>query len=200
MATTSPVKKTETRRLDVDTWIAAALEMLAEHGIDGVRVELLARNLGVTKGSFYWHFKDRDTLHAAMLDSWRRRTTLGLIERLNRDLRPRERLLTLIRLPISGPKSEQAAAVELAIRLWGRRDPRPAAALTEVDELRTEYLAQLLRECGVAETESRSRAFLAYAYMMACAYRRIGPGLTNHQPYATLAICEKILLGEDHSS
>ena len=181
--------KTETRRLDADAWIAAALEMLETHGIDGVRVELLARNLGATKGSFYWHFKDRDALHLAMLDSWRRRATLSLIERLDRDLTPRERLLTLFRLPFAGPRSEQAAAVELAVRLWGRRDERALAALREVDKLRTEYIAQLLRQCGVAEEESRPRAILGYAYM------RVGTLLIEGEAAEIVAMCERLLIG-----
>lgn len=57
--------------LDADAWADAALNELAAHGIDRVRVELLAKQLGVTKGSFYWHFKDRDALLARMLDRWR---------------------------------------------------------------------------------------------------------------------------------
>ena len=188
MATSPPVK-IEARRLDADSWIAAALEMLEAHGIDGVRVELLARNLGVTKGSFYWHFKDRDALHVAMLDSWRRRATLSLIERLDRALAPKERLIALFRLPFSNPRSEQGAAVELAIRLWGRRDPRVLTVLKEIDQLRTEYITQLLRQCGVAESEARPRAILGYAYM------RVGTTLIEGEPAEVVAMCEQLLLG-----
>jgi AcrR family transcriptional regulator len=188
MAKSLAAPKTDTKHLDTESWIAAALDMLQAHGIDGVRVELLARNLGVTKGSFYWHFKDRDALHFAMLENWRRRATSSLIERLNREFPPRERLLALFRLPFSGPRSEQAAAVELAVRLWGRRDPRALAALKEVDSLRTEYIAQLLRQCGVPEDEARARAILGYAYM------RVGISLIEGEPEATVSMCEQILL------
>ncbi|OJY61836.1 MAG: hypothetical protein BGP16_14435 [Sphingobium sp. 66-54] len=189
MAKNSTATKRDTPRLDSQAWIAAALEMLEAHGINGVRVELIARNLGVTKGSFYWHFKDRDALHSAMLESWRRRATLSLIERLDRDLPPRERLLTLLRLPFAGPRSDQAAAVELAVRLWGRHDARALAALREVDQLRTEYIAQLLRQCGVSEHEARSRAILAYAYM------RVGQLLIEGEAPDVVTLCEQLLIG-----
>ena len=61
------------------SWITAALEVLASEGIGRVRVEPLAKKLGVTKGSFYWHFDDRPALHAAMLAQWQETQTLGII-------------------------------------------------------------------------------------------------------------------------
>src|SRR3954453_20888760 len=63
-------------------WIAAALGLLGRGGIDAGRVEPLAEKLGVTKGSFYWHFKDRDALHLAMLETWRAETTANVIARV----------------------------------------------------------------------------------------------------------------------
>ena len=57
--------------LDREAWIEAAIGTLAEHGVAGVRVESLAKSLGVTKGSFYWHFRDRPDLLAAVLDFWK---------------------------------------------------------------------------------------------------------------------------------
>ncbi len=71
---TKPAKspRRHSARIDGNAWIQAALSILAERGISGVRVETLAKQLGVTKGSFYWHFKDRDALFDALLDSWRR--------------------------------------------------------------------------------------------------------------------------------
>lgn len=177
-------------RLDARAWTDAALDLLAEQGIDGVRVELLAKRLDVTKGSFYWHFRDRDALHEAMLDHWRRQATLLLIERLDsREASARMRLLRLLRLPLFGRRSARAADVELAIRLWGRRDARAHAALKEVDLLRLRYIAGLIEDCGVAPGEASARAVLAYSYM------RVAATLIDTGDGAVIEGCETAILG-----
>ncbi|HKR92159.1 TetR/AcrR family transcriptional regulator [Novosphingobium sp.] len=180
----------DTPRLDAAAWTETALEFLATGGIDGVRIELLAKRLEVTKGSFYWHFKDRDALHDSMLSLWRRRATLSLIERLDKgEQSPEARFRRLLRLPIVGTRSAMAADVELAIRLWGRRDPRAQAVLEEVDNLRLHYIGGLLRECGIIEAEARPRAILAYSYMRVAA--TLIPGDGQH----LMEQCEDIMLG-----
>lgn len=181
----------ESGRLDIDSWTKEALAMLAEEGIAGIRVELLARRLNVTKGSFYWHFKDRDALLNAMLERWRRTATLALIDRLDSGLdNPRDRLATLLALPIRGRNSSQAADVELSIRLWGRSDDRARIALAEVDELRMRYISQLLTRSGVPEKDARARSILAYSYL------RVAATLISHDDEALMNQCEAILLGE----
>jgi AcrR family transcriptional regulator len=152
--------------LDADAWIDAALAELGSHGVDGVRVEVLAKRLGVTKGSFYWHFKDRDALLAMTLERWRRRATLALIEHSDRGT-PAERLRQILEAPFKGRRAAQASSVELAIRLWGRGDPRARATLDEVDELRLSHIAQVFADGGVAEDQARARAVLAYAFQQA---------------------------------
>jgi AcrR family transcriptional regulator len=181
----------ETARLDVAAWTKAALALLAVQGIDGVRVEVLAKSLGVTKGSFYWHFKDRDALHEAMLAQWRRQATLQLIERLDRGVAaPEARLQRLLRLPVVGERSPFAADIELAVRLWGRRDTRAHAALKEVDELRLRYIAQLLENIGIPSQEADARAVLAYSYM------RVAATLISPDDTGLLDLCENVLLGQ----
>ena len=158
--------QSEAKRLDATAWIDAALDQLAQAGIDGVRVELLAKRLGVTKGSFYWHFKDRDRLFESMLSHWRRRATLGLIERLDRDeVTPRDRLHRLLRLPFAGKRSTWGADIELALRMWGRRDKRARVVLEEVDQLRLRYIESLLVASGTASEEAAAGAIIAYSYM-----------------------------------
>jgi AcrR family transcriptional regulator len=160
-------KKKDTIRLGAADWIEAALDVLSEHGIDRVSVEPLAKRLGVTKGSFYWHFKDRDDLLEAILGHWRRRATLQIIERIERaDESPRDRFTRLMRLPFRGSsRSRRGAEIELSIRLWGRSDPRARAALAEVDQLRLSYIRQLLVAAGVSEADAPARAIHAYSYM-----------------------------------
>ncbi len=150
--------------LDAAAWTRAALDLLGEQGIDGVRVELLAKRLGVTKGSFYWHFENRDALHAAMLADWRRRATLTIIERIEaQDDAAETRLRRLLRVPFQ-IKSDAGAEVELSIRLWARRDPRARNALEEVDMLRLRYIARLLRQLGFSDEQAEVRAMTAYAF------------------------------------
>src|SRR5215475_12187043 len=103
-------------------WVAAGLAVLAEGGVDRVRVEVVAERLGVTKGGFYRRFKDRRALLDAILEDWSR----GRIAAIDRqtelgDLEPRERLRSVIDL-YSGRVSAHGMAVELAIRQWSRTD------------------------------------------------------------------------------
>lgn len=176
-------------RLDAENWIDAALDDLGEHGIERVRVELLAKKLNVTKGSFYYHFKDRDALLEQMLERWRRRATVALIERLDSVISsPRERLHQLLRLPHKGEAATLAANVELAIRLWGRIDPRAQRALKEVDDLRLRYIAQLMVQSGASEEVARARAILAYSY------QRVAATLIARGDEAMFDQCEALLL------
>jgi AcrR family transcriptional regulator len=185
-------KPSEPARLDAGKWSRAALELLAEEGIDGVRVETLAKRLGVTKGSIYWHFKDRDALLQTMLTDWRRHATLAIIDRLEQTGEPPERRLRqLLHLPLAGGRSKRGADVELSVRLWGRTDPRARAALEEIDQLRLRYIGRLLEECGISATEAPARAILAYSYMRVAA-SLIGPDRPDHKDLA--AQCEAILL------
>lgn len=181
-------KITVSGKLDENAWASAGLDLLATKGIEGVRVELLARSLGVTKGSFYWHFKDREALHMAMLERWRRQATLNLIQRLDQHKSPESRLKELLRIPFAGSKSAKAAEIELAVRLWGRSNSRAKTVLAEIDELRLEYIAQLLIECGHELEEAKARAVLAYSYM------RVVTTLLDASNTETLELCEKLLM------
>jgi AcrR family transcriptional regulator len=163
MAKAAP-SRTAQGPLDIAAWTRAALDTLGEQGIDGVRVEVLAKRLGVTKGSFYWHFENRDALLAAMLADWRRRATLTIIERIEaRDDSALTRLRMLMQVPFQ-IKAEGGAQVELSIRLWARRDKAARSALHDVDELRLRYIARLLQQIGVAEDKAEARAIFAYAF------------------------------------
>jgi AcrR family transcriptional regulator len=185
----TPAKSPDSGRLDATAWVDAALLELNANGIDRVRVEVLAKQLGVTKGSFYWHFKDRDALLAAMLEQWRRRATLLLIERLDRQGAPPDRRLReLLRLPLQKERSAQAAEIELAIRLWGRTDARARAALEEVDELRLRYIGQLLVQSGTPPDLARARAILAYSYL------RVASTLIPAEASALMEQCEDLLV------
>jgi AcrR family transcriptional regulator len=187
---TKPAKspRRHSARIDGNAWIQAALSILAERGISGVRVETLAKQLGVTKGSFYWHFKDRDALFDALLDSWRRQATLRIISRLDEtEQSAAGRLSQLLQLPFQGARAERGANVELALRLWSREDPRAHATLAEVDQLRLRYIAGLFEDSGCGAAEAKARAVLAYAFI------RVGATLIDAKDRATLEACHAIL-------
>jgi AcrR family transcriptional regulator len=180
MARKNPSK--EIRAQGRDAWIAAALEVLAAQGIDGVRVELLARRLKITKGSFYHHFKNRDDLHAAMLEAWLRRLVLDVIAELERIADPRERFHQVMRVPYDVDRTDRA--IDLAVLLWARRDPRAAAALEQGDRSRTAFIGRALEACGVPSAEAPARAALALEFL------RAAPSLGDDG----LAICERLLI------
>lgn len=157
----------QTAQLDVAAWVEAAFDLLAEGGIDAVRVDPLAKRLGVTRGSFYWHFKDREALHKAMLKQWRKWATYQVGDRIDRAAPDaRERLRKNLALPAAGPRAKRAAAIEMAIRFWARRDQEAASAVQRIDHQRLVYYARHFVELGYCEVEARRRAYLFYAALM----------------------------------
>ena len=154
--------------LTPETWIAAATEVLIDRGIDAVRVDVLAKALEVTRGSFYWHFKDREALLVAVLHAWRDGATEQVIERFEgQQADPKALIGELISLPFRGRAAQRAARVELAIRAWARRDALARQAVDEVDARRLSYIAQCFSALGFGIGEARARAFILYAYEVA---------------------------------
>jgi AcrR family transcriptional regulator len=184
-ANPTPVSTT----LDIDAWVAAAFDLLAEGGIDAVRVDPLAKRLGVTRGSFYWHFKDRAALHQAMLKQWRKWATYQVGDRIEKAVMDAgERLRRTLALPTSGPRATRAAAIEMAIRLWARRDEEAAAAVERIDHQRLRYYAKLFVERGHDEDEARRRAYLFYAALMSQAIVKIDPLTDVNADLASMVI------------
>ena len=125
-------------------WIDAGLRALSAGGPDAVRVERLARALGVTKGGFYWHFDDRDGLLDAMLGTWERTVIDDVIDRVEGD--GGDARAKLRRLFALAAARRDLVEVELAVRDWARRDKAAAQRLRRVDNRRVDYLRTLFRE------------------------------------------------------
>lgn len=168
-----------TRRLTRQDWIVAALREMGERGVSGVGVEPLARSLGATKGSFYWHFRDRDELVTASLAHWEQMGTEAVIATLGSlgDARSRlQYLLEALFLPDSGgTQSDDAAgtprlradddakSLDLSIALSeSGGHPAVAELLARVTERRVGYVAEQIEACGVDHDEAQHRAVLAY--------------------------------------
>ncbi len=159
---------TERAQLTPETWVESATQVLVNEGIDHVRVDVLAQQLGVTRGSFYWHFRDREDLLRRVLAAWRERATEQLTARLeSAHTDPRAQIRDVISLPFRGRAAAQAARIELAIRAWARRDDLARAAVDEADASRIAYHVQLFSALGFARSEARSRAFVLYGYEVA---------------------------------
>jgi len=154
--------------LTPEAWIEAATDVLVDQGIDHVRVDVLSGQLQVTRGSFYWHFRDREDLLRRVLQAWREQATVQLTRRLERARSsPREQLHDVISLPFRGRAAVRAARIELAIRAWARRDPMAQAAVDEADAARIAYHETVFQALGFSEAEARTRGFLLYSYEVA---------------------------------
>jgi AcrR family transcriptional regulator len=174
-ATANSRKKTAAVEIDrareqftPDDWINAAKALLIDHGVDAVRVDVLSKQLGVTRGSFYWHFKNRDDLLRRLLKSWRDHATEQVISRFEQtNATPAELIRELLMLPFHGRAAAEAASTELAIRGWARRDAMARQVVDEVDAQRLSYIAQCFSSLGHSIAEARARAFALYAYELA---------------------------------
>ncbi len=148
-----------------DVWVEAGFAELARSGIEGVRVEVLAKNLGVTKGGFYRRFADRSALLDAMLERWRDGRVAAIAQQTSLDGETaRERLKALIELYAERMNAE-GMAIELAIRQWARSDESAAAAVASVDEARLKHVGELYRATGLGEEDADAQAFLFYCFI-----------------------------------
>lgn len=142
-----------------DKWITAGLQALAIGGPDAVRVEALAKSLGVTKGGFYGCFSGRGELLDALLDEWERVSVDAVLERVQRDLSdPRAMLIEAGRQTFS----DEHLPVDLAVRDWARRDPQVAARLKRVDTERMALLRNTIRPYCDDPDEVEARSLLAF--------------------------------------
>jgi AcrR family transcriptional regulator len=155
----NPEKKAT--RVTRDDWLKIALEVLAEDGIHGISVDTLAVHLGVTRGSFYHHFKDRDELSHEMLSFWANKWTTEIrddVAALNMDgFNSLRALGQLIR-------HRQAAAYDVAVRSWALHDSMAQKFVAEVDTIRLDFIRSLFQKIGFEglDLENRSRLYLYY--------------------------------------
>lgn len=156
----------ETKNTDGrETWIEVGLKAIGRNGIDGVRVEVLAKDLGVTKGGFYRRFRDRRALLDAMLEAWSK-GRIALIEK-HTELGSQDagdRLRYLIEF-YSERANPEGMAIELAIRQWARSDAVAAASVAAVDSARLKNLVQLYRRRGLSIEDAHAWAVLFYSFI-----------------------------------
>lgn len=146
-------------RLGPEDWVNAGLKALATSGFTALKADTLAKVMGVSRGSFYWHFTDVDAFQAAILQRWREialERIVSEIDRLSRD-----RLEALIQRAFGARTS-----LEIAVRAWATAEPKAKAAVDAVDVERVRYLRKLLIAAGVEATVATARAhILNWAYL-----------------------------------
>ena len=146
-------------RLSADDWAQAALDMIAEQGVAAVAVEPLARRLGVTKGSFYWHFPSRDALLQAALERWEAVEQESIFGSLEQVADPRERLRALFQL-VGHEVKPHIIYSEL---LKALDHPSVQPVIDRISQRRLEYLVAMFRQAGLQRTDATHRARLTYA-------------------------------------
>lgn len=157
---TTPVGRTNDS-LTREDWITGAWEMLGDAGLDGVRVEPLARRLGVTKGSFYWHFRDRQELLDVLLDLWFSIWDDQMSPDIDGDGNAEERIWALFESVIRRTTRGQT----VSLRLLSHKDPEIARRIDERDAQRLAFLMQRLQEIGFSREEARVRGQVYQAIM-----------------------------------
>jgi AcrR family transcriptional regulator len=142
------------------SWIDAGLRALAAGGPEAVRIELLAQELGVTRGGFYWYFEGRKAFLEEMLDTWERRSTDETLERVEReggDAREKVRRAGMLTF------SRELLPIDLAVRDWARRDRSVAERLRRVDNRRMAYLRSLVSTFCSDADDVEARCLLAFS-------------------------------------
>lgn len=147
------------QRMSREAWATAALQALNVGGVAAVAVEPLAASLGTTKGSFYWHFSDREELVRAALELWELEQTTAVIDQLGTIEEPRERLRVLLTLVLThreGPDPVAQMFRDIA-------HPDVAAAVRRVTSRRIDFVSGELHNTGMPRAEAHRRATVAVA-------------------------------------
>ncbi|HEY4567991.1 MAG TPA: TetR/AcrR family transcriptional regulator [Kribbella sp.] len=158
-------------------WLDAGLELLAAEGAPAVTIERLTGQLGVTKGSYYHHFKSAAGFKTALLEYFETKFTTRLIDAVERtpDVEPAAKLRRLLDLVLSDPDN---AALEIAVRAWALQDAEVRAAQERVDRARTEYLKQLCRGLGAAVDPDR---FAQLLYLILIGAEQVLPPIGRNE-------------------
>ena len=160
--------KKQKDRLAAKDWLAGAFRALTSGGPAAIKAEAIARDLGVSKGSFYWHFADVPTLKSNMLAHWEQTATESIIVELEQASgSAHEKLRQLMALSTSGLDNPYGGPLaEPAIRDWSRYDEAVGAVVKRVDAARIRYVEDLLRQTKLSNKQSKRYAALLYSTLV----------------------------------
>jgi AcrR family transcriptional regulator len=174
-----------------DDWTRAALDALGEGGVEAVAIERLAKTLGASRGSFYWHFHDRaDLIHSA-LELWARENTAELVPELEAIADPVKRLRTLLRTVYEQPVD----AVELTLSA-ANDDPLVAPVFARVTRQRIDFLHRIFADLGLPPSHAAARAWLAYAFYIGHHQLGKNPGAAELRPDRLDRVVELLTRGK----
>jgi AcrR family transcriptional regulator len=142
-------------------WLDLAVDSLTQEGIDHVKIQVLAKKLGVSRSSFYWFFDSLQNLHDELLSHWLARNTGPIIARAMRPAPTITRAVCnvfecWIDIALFDP------SLDSAVRFWGRRDPKVRAVVTQADALRVDALFKMFSRHGYDDEEALTRARVLY--------------------------------------
>jgi AcrR family transcriptional regulator len=178
--------------LGPNDWVACALAALVEGGIGAVRIDPLARRLGVSRGSFYWHFTDRDALLKALLAAWDTRNTCPFLQIL--DLPETPPLVAILRyFEIWRRQSDFDPGLDSAMRDWARTAPEVAEAVRIADDRRMAVLEQLFLRLGYEPVEALVRTRTSYYHQIG--YYALGIRQSAEERRALLPMYFRVLTG-----
>ena len=159
----SMAKKKAATRLTRADWVRGAIEALQERGVDGVKIVVIADRLGVTSGSFYWHFKGLRELLDCLLAFWEVELTDAIIERaMGFSGPPEDRILDLMLQVIEN----DAAAPDHAISVWSRSDPIAKEVFERTLQKRFDFARRMFRQTELSDRQAAIRGRLMVAYLM----------------------------------
>ena len=144
-------------QLSATDWLDLGLKTLAKSGFTALKAEPLAKAMGVSRGSFYWHFADIGAFHAALLRHWREIATEQIIATLEASSNKGERLSLLLQGVFAAKP-----ALENAVRTWATLNPGARTAVQAIDRRRLSYVEGLLRAQGLSSEIARARAQILY--------------------------------------
>lgn len=178
----------KSQRLGRQDWILAGFRALVAGGATALRVEPVARAIGASKGSFYWHFTGPEDWRDAMLEHWRQAALRDVVATLGREPDGRARLRLLIRIASTiGREADHGGVLaEPALRAWAQTEPAVAAAVRRVDEARLEFLSISLEEARLPRSQADTAARLIYA-------AHIGQQALAHDPEQDIADLERLI-------
>jgi AcrR family transcriptional regulator len=151
--------ETANTKLGRQDWVQAALEIFIEKGIEAVKVDVLAKSLQITRGSFYWHFKNLDDLLTAIIQTWQAINTEDVMQQVDTTGgTPSQQLLQLLEIA-----AKDDDRLEKAMRIWAIHDPKALEAIARVDQQRLEYLQKLFVQIGFSKIDAEVRARVTYS-------------------------------------
>jgi AcrR family transcriptional regulator len=179
------------RELEREDWVATARKVLIAEGVAAVRIERLANVLGVTRGGFYWRFRNLSELHQALIEDWRENNTASLLAAVASKGELAERFDRVVRVWIQ--ERDFSPAWDSAMREWARVDAAVATVVHAVDDQRIEALQAMFADAGLAPDAALVRARVLYYHQVG--YYALGVRETMARRLKLLPYYRAILTG-----